>query len=247
MRPTTAMSKERMSDMVSYTHLIALNGTGREQLALHLVATTDAQAAEYRDDVLLRLQNAGVPDMVSWQFVPTDEDTLTSVVQLDPYFEQFTFIDDIDEFVSLVSDARSLTALDVAHHLVADLDVDDEQLQHVLYYIYATFLVEYSFVPFSANFIANEHGPFEASVAKINRAYDEYQDGFDFDTKLLGSKMEQTLPAVIERVLTWTRENKAGQSSRSRDTPWSVAYAHGAGTPITDDSILRLHRNEQIA
>jgi hypothetical protein len=231
-----------------------LNRTNGHGIGYHTVAESTDSVTRLRTELYSRLAKLMVNSSVSYHVIPTDSDSLESVLSWDPYFEQFNFTSDWQKFTESLVTQQQLNSLDVAAYLYRRFELKGDVLQTVLYYVYANYLSEYGQPPFQAAFKAAVTGPREASVAAaLAWNADDLLHGFGFDEKALGGPMQDQLLSAIDHVVIRYREAVKG-SVVDRDglvygqsTPWRVAREQGDDADISDDLIRQYHANEIIA
>ncbi|WP_461227236.1 Panacea domain-containing protein [Lacticaseibacillus suihuaensis] len=239
---------------MTYVHLIALNKTDGQGSGYHF-ASTDTQAIVQRQTAVLEaIQDESERSSLSFQYIPTDSSSYESVVAYNSYFNQFQVTDDLSEFIENLHAVQTPDAVDVACYLDRQYHFTSFTLQKLLYYTYAEYLVKYRTQPFRASFVAFDNGPVDRDVYRMRKyERDSMSSNFAFEEKFLGTKRGVMLLEVMDRVLESYADQfremglEEANLTHGQGTPWSVAYASGQNTPITDDVILTHHAAETLA
>ena len=186
----------------------------------------------------------------------SSESGTEAVKKYDGYFEDVRFVDDLDEFISLIKECRVLIGLDVAKYIISQIQCTQLKLQKLVYLCYADYLCQYHEKLFDDEIYAFDLGPVVQSVYQKYHGKKDLDDEIPQDAKiheairsriLFASRGILKLHSIVETL------KKYGSMSASElvklthrpNTPWSVVYEpESSYLHITDPDILNYHRNE---
>lgn len=189
----------------------------------------------------------------------TDDGTVASLVDKDPYFEGVEDTNSWADFETRVTQMSRLTTTEVAAYMIHKYHLSLHQryaIQKTLYYLYADHIATEGRL-FEGQFVAYDRGPVDSKLLnlmvhdpkRINRSR------FLFHEKIgVGQKRTQVLTAIdetVDKYLPFFEQeplvsDPAAKPTHRPGTPWQRAYQQGQNTVIDDDLIRRYHYLEEI-
>lgn len=191
-------------------------------------------------------------DVVIHRLVTADE-SLESVISLDPFFENVIFHDNLKGFsnhIKELNDTTLPTPLEFSKVLLSNVELDKLQLQKVLYLIYSICL-EKGYKIFNESPLAYKYGPVFEDVLH------EYKDEISKEKitvepsiheKVLLSKTlngNEVLP-LIDRIVEKVKDKSGGNLidiTHTENGPWKRLYVEGLNVVIDDDTILKYNHH----
>lgn len=191
-------------------------------------------------------------DIVIHRLVTKDE-SLESIVSLDPFFEGVIFHEELEEFSNQIKKLNSSmlpTPLEFSKVLLTKVELDKLQLQKVLYLIYSICL-ENGYKIFNESPIAYKYGPVFEDVL------DEYNDRVSKEKitvepslheNVLLSKVlrNNDIFSLINKIVKKVKDKPGGKLidiTHTDDGPWDQVYVEGLNAVIDDDTILKYNHH----
>ena len=201
-------------------------------------------------------------DSISIHLVHAENEKWNSLCKADSYFSDIEVIKDVDKFIKLILQDRSLSALDIAKYILATTNCTQIKLQKLLYYCYADYLCKYDGKLFDESILAYKYGPVVKNVLQKYKKYKyEIMDEEEYDISV---KTIKELPARSRIIFAKDGVNKAlsidetmkkyrsltatelVKLTHRKNTPWSQVFEEGSVKVIEDMVIKKYHENELV-
>lgn len=179
----------------------------------------------------------------------TEDESVESIIELDPFFENVEFHRDITRFSDRIKqiNKKSLpTPVEFSKVLLNRMPLDKLQLQKILYLVYSICLEQGKKI-FNESPVAYQYGPVFEDVYqeyKHTESKEVIPGELSINQRLLLSKSlnDNELLPMVEEILN-TVKNKSGSNlinvTHASGGPWKQVYIKGANNVIDDDTILK--------
>ena len=239
--------------MITHYILLSSSYTNGERIALHY-ATKDYNKDMERFQKIFPYikEKCGRDVSVSSHMIKTEKDTFKSVVDKDPFFENVHVIDDIDDFVNLILQDRKLTGLDVAKYIACKCKCTHLKLEKLTYLCYCDYLCKYNKKLFEDYIFAYTYGPIVSSVfnkcSKYKNREIKMREELEMPFRSRITFAEDGINKIFSIDETLKKYSYLSASglvtlTHKECTPWDVTKNK---TEITDEVILKFHKNEVI-
>lgn len=186
-------------------------------------------------------------------FISTEisTDYVKLIKDKDPYFVDTIFADDIDEFITKGKKLAEPRIKDLAGFINNLGNIGVYSLNKTLYYMYADNLEKNNKKLFKDKFESWEHGPVNPYVHYL--AKHSYHELINSDNVFQKDSSDMHLmikaKGSYDQYGEYFEENRfvLDTNPTHRDnTPWKRAFVKGENRKITDDDIIKYHKNEHI-
>lgn len=224
------------------------------ELLAYRFASDNIKAVVHQEKVV-NSEIKDLPFSFSSHTLYTSEGTLASLQDEDPYFDGVTDFTDLSVFTNFLKKKALITDMEVACYLKANFNLHAYPLQKVLYYSYSDYLEENNKKPFLATFEAFDHGPVDRNVWEQMRKLpgDLEEKNLDFLQKVsFNPKIKLFIDESVKKYADFFDKSNSFADSTSNPThnpgtPWSIAYANGRNTVISDKNIIQHHYLERLS
>jgi len=239
---------------------IASDYKGGRRIGWHY-ASNESIKKEVIQDFLNQSEDYLGPIQFGIHKLSTDSVSWESVISKDSFFEDVFIIEDLATFLDILGSDQSLRALDIAKFLLSLAPMTHLKLQKLLYFAYATYLVDFKKRLFPEQIVSFKYGPV---VEEVYCQYKNYgKEEIDEDKAEVFRLAEVSLPTTVLKILLSEDRDHVLESliktfkiygiksagelveiSHVAGGPWERCYDSGMNRIIPDDIIKKYHQVE---
>ena len=225
---------------------------------------TTQEVTDYLKDRVKKIYNeCGIDVSVSTHLIHTGDKSWESVSNYDGFFKGVEEIKDLDEFISTINKDRELKGTDIAKYILTKKECTHLKLQKLVYFCYAEYLTTHDKL-FEDTIYAFRYGPVVESVYEKYKFFGSEKIANEDNEQNICIKSSLELPArsritfaknglskwyVVDEVLKKYGDLTAGELvnlTHKKNTPWYVSPKEENYSEISDENILKYHKNETI-
>lgn len=192
----------------------------------------------------------------------TSSTSWESVVEKDSFFKDVLPIKDYEDFLTLLTQDKKLTAVDVAKLLISNMALSNLKLQKLLYLYYTDYLLSTGKKLFDEPIEAWKFGPVVASVYELYKANGAKRINDDKGSKF--TVVDGDVPPILakfvsqpdslemfeslKRVITKYGDKTANELvniTHRAHTPWKNVYVPNCNVEITDADIYAAYKHHR--
>lgn len=227
-------------------HLIELvRLRGEIPFAYHYASSDVRELQEKHKKIMNKFPDSGI----STHSLDTNNETWTSVVEMDPYFNDVNCIEDISTFGDYLS-KLDVSSFDICSYILghSDCDISFKKMEKLLYFAYSAFLEKTKRSLFPESFSAWEFGPVE-SQSRYARKEGRLPDLGKATDKIVFSADSSVILSTLDEIIRLygnKSENELISMTHRKGSPWQRNYVKNRNIPIPDEDILKYHHVETI-
>ena len=200
-------------------------------------------------------EKCGYDVSFSTHSIITEKTDWSSVVESDSFFKDVEVISDLDEFINLVNQSRTLSAITIAEYILSKIKCTHLKLQKLVYLCYADYICETGKELFDDEIYAFNYGPVVSSVYNKYKCY-KYEE--------INMSISPTMQLPIKSRITFTRDgfekifsinktlgkygifsaNELVDITHTIESPWDIVYDGSMYKKIPNEIIIKFHKNE---
>ena len=180
--------------------------------------------------------------------ITTDEHSIESIIDKDPFFDKIEFYLDIESFSNELEELvrkESVSPVEFSKLILSKFKLDKLQIQKVLYFIYSECLSS-GIKLFTESPVAYRYGPVFEDVLQEYKAQPKgkvIQSDISYEKLISLPKTVYTpeVRKITERVMNAVEKERSGSLidiTHTSGGPWDVTYEEGCNNVITDNIIL---------
>ncbi|MCQ2079776.1 MAG: DUF4065 domain-containing protein [archaeon] len=245
-----------------HRHMIILSSSYTEKTRIAIDCVDDLpKFTKYVDMVCQAYDGKRV--LFSTHGLTTDSPEWSSIVAMDPYFQDVRLIQDIDQFIRLIQKERYLTGEIVARYILSKQRCTHTRLEKLTYLAYADFISETGTRLFEDEIYAFDYGPVIKSVySKYSPDSKQHPSEYITDTSEIeysgsemsiksriifaedGLKKQFSIDKTLQRYREFSTEELIDITHRE-GSPWKHIYSkEEVYQKIPDEFIIQYHRFE---
>lgn len=245
--------------MINHFIILSSSYTTGKRIALDYIIK------DSKDDVIFAIkkikEKCGYDVSFSTHSIITEKTDWSSVIESDLFFKDVEVIDDLDEFINLINQSRTLSAITVAEYILSKIKCTHLKLEKLVYLCYADYICETSKELFDDDIYAFNYGPVVSSVYNKYKRY-KYEEINKY--KEANISISSTMQLPIKSRITFTRDgfekifsiNKTLEKygdfpanilvniTHSSESPWDIVYDGSMYKKIPKEIIKEYHKNE---
>lgn len=212
-----------------------------------------------KDEVILAVKKikeiCGYDVPISTHSIITEATHWNSVVKSDSFFNDIEVIDDLDGFIKLINESRTLSAVTVAEYILSKIKCTHLKLEKLVYLCYADYISQTGKELFSDKIYAFSYGPVVKSV------YEKYKR-YKYET--INMSISPTMKLPIKSRITFTTDgfekvfsidktletygalsaNELVNITHETNSPWDTVYDGTMYKEIPKSVIKKFHEYE---
>ncbi len=234
-----------------FRHFVIMSSSYSEgkRIAIHCCGEGENVYKEYKKNIVNIKKELGDLGAVSTHYLQTEKDGWQSVVQQDRFFEGVE-IKSPDTFVRCIKEDMQLNALDVAKYIQSSVTKCTHlKLEKLVYLCYADYLCSHNKQLFRDSIKVHKFGPVVDSVFTVYKGKKTLIRRGDLPamrSRILfahdGTEKLLSIEKTLKKYGKMTAHDLVDITHRE-NSPWN-AVKDELYSPISDELILKLHKNE---
>ena len=243
--------------MITHYIIMSSSYSKGKRIALDYTFENESNYLKLKEVLGKITEKCGKDVSISTHFIQTNSPDWHSVGEKDYFFRDVEKIDNIDEFIKLINQDRSLKGIDIAKYILSKTKCTHMKLEKLVYFCFAEYLCQYNKELYEDDIYAYKWGPVVKSVYSRYKGYKEIEtedidasDVFEMParSRILfaedGVRKMQIIDEVIKKYGNLLASDLVKLTHRDF-TPW---YVSGQGElnneVITNEVIKKYHCNE---
>lgn len=241
--------------MINHFIILSSSYTTGKRIALDYIIN------DSKDDVIYAIkkikENCGYDVSFSTHSIITETAEWNSVLESDSFFKDIEVIDDLDKFINLINESRTLSAITVAEYILSKIKCTHLKLEKLVYLCYADYISETGKELFDDKIYAFNYGPVVSSVYEEYKKYKGEEIKMSISTAMqlpIRSRITFTVDG-FEKVFSIDKTlEKYGDFpacdlvnlTHRNESPWDIIYDGSRYNEIPKEVIKEFHKNEII-